>query len=62
MVKWTGKYRKVLFPVWTFELKDRQGKLLFKGTGEHAGLEIVGDVAKYFKNIHLISGLQYPQQ
>ena len=34
------------------ELKDKQGKLLFKGNGYHAGLEIVGDVAKYFKNNH----------
>ena len=33
------------------QLKDRQGKLLFKGKGAHAGLEIVGDVAKYFNNI-----------
>jgi len=34
------------------ELRDKQGTLLFKGTGFHAGLEIVGDVAKYFKNNH----------
>lgn len=34
------------------ELRDKQGILLFKGKGFHAGLEIVGDVAKYFKNIH----------
>lgn len=33
-------------------LKDHSGKLLFKGTGSHAGLEIVGDVAKYFRNNH----------
>lgn len=34
------------------ELRDKQGTLLFKGKGFHAGLEIVGDVAKYFKNNH----------
>ncbi len=34
------------------ELRDKQGKLLFKGDGNHAGLEIVGDVAKYFQNNH----------
>ena len=34
------------------ELMDKQGILLFKGKGLHAGLEIVGDVAKYFKNNH----------
>jgi hypothetical protein len=34
------------------ELRDKEGKLLFEGKGLHAGLEIVGDVAKYFKNNH----------
>lgn len=34
------------------ELRDRKGTRLFKGTGKHAGLEIVGDVAKYFNNNH----------
>lgn len=34
------------------ELKDKKGEILFHGTGKHAGLEIVGDVAKYFQNIH----------
>jgi tocopherol cyclase len=34
------------------ELRDKKGNLLFEGTGFHAGLEIVGDVAKYFKNNH----------
>ena len=33
-------------------LLDHQGKVIFRGTGIHAGLEIVGDVAKYFRNIH----------
>ncbi len=31
-------------------LMDHSGKLLFTGTGTFAGLEIVGDVAKYFRN------------
>lgn len=34
------------------ELRAKDGEIIFKGTGDHAGLEIVGDVAKYFKNIH----------
>ena len=34
------------------ELRDKEGKVLFTGTGKHAGLEIVGDVAQYFKNNH----------
>ena len=34
------------------ELRDKQGRLLFKGGGNRAGLEIVGDVAKYFQNNH----------
>lgn len=33
------------------KLKDKKGRLLFEGKGNHTGLEIVGDVAKYFKNI-----------
>lgn len=32
------------------ELKNKEGKVLFEGRGDHAGLEIVGDVAKYFQN------------
>ncbi|MFO7668672.1 MAG: tocopherol cyclase family protein [Bacteroidales bacterium] len=34
------------------ELKDKRGILIFKQKGVHAGLEIVGDVAKYFQNNH----------
>lgn len=34
------------------ELKDNKGQLLFRGTGAHTGLEIVGDVEKYFNNKH----------
>ncbi len=33
-------------------LKDHVGNVIFTGTGTHAGLEIVGDVAKYFRNNH----------
>ncbi len=34
------------------KLEDKQGKLLFKGRGAYTGLEIVGDVAKFFNNNH----------
>jgi hypothetical protein len=32
------------------ELRKRNGELVFKDTGRFAGLEIVGDVAQYFRN------------
>lgn len=32
------------------ELRKKNGEILFEGIGDHAGLEIVGDVAKYFNN------------
>ncbi len=34
----------------SLELQGPGSDLLFKGSGEHAGLEIVGDVAQYFNN------------
>ena len=30
------------------ELSDREGKVLYADEGLHAGLEIVGDVSRYF--------------
>lgn len=36
----------------TIELINKQGKILFEGTGAHTGLEIVGDVGKFFNNNH----------
>jgi hypothetical protein len=30
-------------------LSDKNGKKIFEGTGNHAGLEIVGDVTKYIR-------------
>jgi len=32
----------------TLELSDSRGKVLFRGKGQYAGLEIVGDVTRYF--------------
>jgi hypothetical protein len=36
----------------TLELRDRKGPVLFSDSGIHTGLEIVGDVAQYFRNYH----------
>jgi len=35
----------------SLELKERNGKLLFSGSGRFAGLEIVGNMEQYFQNI-----------
>ena len=32
------------------DLKNRSGELIFSGRGDHAGLEIVGEVEQYFRN------------
>ena len=32
----------------SLELSDKKGQVLFRGKGKHAGLEIVGDVTRYF--------------
>jgi hypothetical protein len=31
----------------TLRISNRNGEMIYEGKGEHAGLEIVGDVTKY---------------